>query len=66
MAKITNNEKAANAFIQKINGKAYTTPEALKADYVASLEENGFTVKRKLTYKSRKQIKLHNRKTQKL
>lgn len=54
MARKTNNEKAADAFLRKINGKAYTTPEALKADYVAALVENGFTVKRKLTYKSRK------------
>jgi len=60
MARITNNEKAAEAFIQKINGKAYTTPEALKADYIAALTENGFTVKRRLTYKSKKNKKEKN------
>jgi len=54
MARKTNNEKAAEAFIQKINGKAYTTPEGLMKDYIAALTENGFTVKRKLTYKSKK------------
>ena len=52
--KITNNEKAFNAFFEKLNGKVYTTLDQLKDDFIDALNENGFVVKRKLMYSSKK------------
>lgn len=54
MARVTNNEKAFDAFFAKLNGKVYTNPDQMKKDFIDSLTENGFTVKRKLLYKSKK------------
>ena len=54
MARVTNNEKAFNAFFEKLNGKVYTNPNQMKDDFIDSLNENGFVVKRKLIYKSKK------------
>jgi len=52
-----NNDKAFDAFFAKLNGKVYTHPEQMRADFVNALNENGLVIKRKIIFTSKKSKK---------
>ena len=53
---MTNNDTAFYAFFHKLNGKVYNSPEQMRVDFNAALDEAGLVVTKKVEEKKIKKV----------